>query len=162
MSAIFFMPQCDMMSSTQPPISSHNYIIVWKPCYWPFVRGIHWSPVVSNDRGPVMRTFQVFLFFTWTNCWTNNRIAVIWDDSWIWRYCNALFQMPHPWRRYAVVGSLVLSKPNKGWVWHINPLYYKVWDEIAYLYNIFTRAHHGHFTYSWRVCEVTLKIIAMG
>ena len=40
---------------------SHNDVIKWKhfPRYWPFVRGIHRSPVNSRTK-PVTRSFDVF------------------------------------------------------------------------------------------------------
>ena len=49
---------------------SHDEVFKWKyfPCYWPFVRGIHRSPVA------VTRNFGVFFYFyAWTNGWANNR-----------------------------------------------------------------------------------------
>ena len=40
----------------------HDDVIKWKhfPRYWPFVRGIHRSPVNSPHKGPVTRSFDVF------------------------------------------------------------------------------------------------------
>ena len=40
----------------------HDDIIKWKyfPRYWPFVRGIHRSPVKSSAQMPVTRSFDVF------------------------------------------------------------------------------------------------------
>ena len=37
-------------------------VVAWKyfPHYWPFVRGIHWSPQGSCHKGPVMCTFDIF------------------------------------------------------------------------------------------------------
>ena len=37
-------------------------VIKWKrfPPYWPFVWGIHWSPVNSPHKGPVTRSFFIF------------------------------------------------------------------------------------------------------
>ena len=34
--------------------------MTWKcfPHHWPFVRGIHWSPVDSPHKGPVMQNFE--------------------------------------------------------------------------------------------------------
>ena len=41
---------------------SHDDVIKWKyfSSYWPFVWGIHWSPVNSPHKGPVMLNFDVF------------------------------------------------------------------------------------------------------
>ena len=42
--------------------SGHDHVIKWKhlPRYWPFVRGIHRSPVNSPHKWPVTRSFDVF------------------------------------------------------------------------------------------------------
>ena len=45
------------------------------PRYWPFLRGIHRSPVNSPVQRPVMRSFDVSLIFAWINDWVNNREA---------------------------------------------------------------------------------------
>ena len=42
---------------------------------WPFVRGIHRSPVVSCHKGLVTRSLMFFLIRVWTNGWANNRHA---------------------------------------------------------------------------------------
>ena len=54
--------------------NSHDDVIRWKhfPCYWHFVRGIHWSPGGFPSQRPVMRSI-VFFFCVWTNGWANNR-----------------------------------------------------------------------------------------
>ena len=51
----------------------HDDVIKWKhfPCYWPFVRGIHWSPVNSPHSGALMFS----LICPWINGWVNNREA---------------------------------------------------------------------------------------
>ena len=52
-------------------------VIKWKhfPRYWPFVRGIHRSPVNSPHKGQWRGALMVPLICTWTNAWTNNRDA---------------------------------------------------------------------------------------
>ena len=52
----------------------HDDVIKWKhfPRYWPFVRGIHRSPVDSPHKGQ-WRSFDVSLVCTWANSWVNNR-----------------------------------------------------------------------------------------
>ena len=41
----------------------HDDVMTWKPIllYWPFVRGIHWLPVDSPHKGPVILTLDDFL-----------------------------------------------------------------------------------------------------
>ena len=55
----------------------HDDFIKWKhfPRYWPFVRGIHWSPVNSPHKGQWRGTLMFSLICTWTNGWVNNREA---------------------------------------------------------------------------------------
>ena len=52
-------------------------VIKWKhfPCHWPFVRGIHWSPVNSPHIGQWRRTLVFCLTCAWINGWVNNREA---------------------------------------------------------------------------------------
>ena len=55
----------------------HGDVIKWKhfPRYWPFVRGIHRSPVNSPHRGQWRGTLMFSLIRTWINVWVNNREA---------------------------------------------------------------------------------------
>ena len=55
----------------------HDDVIKWKhfPRYWPFVRGIHRSPVNSQHKGQWHRTFMFSLICAWINRWVNNREA---------------------------------------------------------------------------------------
>ena len=43
--------------------------------HWPFVRGIHWSPVDSPHKGPVMYSFGVYFVVTQTSSWTKSQVA---------------------------------------------------------------------------------------
>ena len=45
------------------------------PRYWPFVRGIHRSPVNSPHKGQWRGALMFSLICTWTNVWVNNRHA---------------------------------------------------------------------------------------
>ena len=51
--------------------------IKWKhfPRYWPFVRGIHRSPVNSPHKGQWRRALVFSLICAWINGWVNNREA---------------------------------------------------------------------------------------
>ena len=55
--------------------TKHNDVIKWKklPRYWPFVRGIHRSPVDSPHKGQWCRALMFSLIYAWTDGWTNNR-----------------------------------------------------------------------------------------
>ena len=65
-------PGSMLYSSQVPP--SHDDVIKWKqfPRYWPFVRGIHRSPVISPHKGQC-RGALMYFFCAWINGWVNNR-----------------------------------------------------------------------------------------
>ena len=52
----------------------HDDVIKWKhfPRYWPFVRGIHRSPVNSPHKGQWRRALMFSLICAWINGWVNN------------------------------------------------------------------------------------------
>ena len=56
---------------------SHDDVIKWKhfPRYWPFVQGIHRSPVNSLHKGQWCGALIFSLICTWINSWVNNREA---------------------------------------------------------------------------------------
>ena len=55
----------------------HDGVIKWKhfPRFWPFVRGIHRSPVNSPHKGQWRGTLIFLWSATWINGWVNNREA---------------------------------------------------------------------------------------
>ena len=57
--------------------SKHDDVIKWKyfPRYWPFVRGIHRSPVKSPHKGQWRRALMFTLICARINDWVNNREA---------------------------------------------------------------------------------------
>ena len=55
----------------------HDDVIKWKyfPRYWPFVRGIHRSPVNSTHKGQWRGALMFSLICVWLKGWVNNREA---------------------------------------------------------------------------------------
>ena len=55
----------------------HDDVIKWKhfPRYWPFVRGIHRSPVNSPHKGQWRGALMFSLICDWINGWVNNSEA---------------------------------------------------------------------------------------
>ena len=53
----------------------HDDVIKWKRFrrYWPFVRGIHRSPVISPHKGQWSGALMFPLICAWINGWANNR-----------------------------------------------------------------------------------------
>ena len=77
---------------------SHNDVIKWKhpPRYWPFVRGIHRSPVNSPHKGQWRGAFMLSLNCAWINRWVKKSWGW-WFETLsrpLWRHCNALEE---PW-----------------------------------------------------------------
>ena len=98
-------PPCDDVIMTWPhfcqPGSAHDDVIKWKhfPRYWPFVRGIHRSPVNSPHKGQWRGALMFSLICTWINGWVNNR-----ETGWfetpsppLWRHCNVDLWINHQW-----------------------------------------------------------------
>ena len=56
---------------------AHDDVIKWKhfPRNWPFVRGIHRSPVNSPHKGQWRGALMYSLICVWINDWVNNREA---------------------------------------------------------------------------------------
>ena len=56
---------------------THDDVIKWKhfPRHWPFVRGIHRSPVNSPHKGQWRGALMFSLICAWINSWVNNREA---------------------------------------------------------------------------------------
>ena len=60
-------------------LTRHDDVIKWKhsPRPWPFVRGIHRSPVNSPHKGQGRGALMFSLICAWINGWVNNRKAPI-------------------------------------------------------------------------------------
>ena len=58
-------------------IKTHDDVIKWKhfPRHWPFVRGIHRSPVNSPYKGQWRGALMFSLICVWASGWANNRDA---------------------------------------------------------------------------------------
>ena len=56
---------------------SSSWLMKWKhfPRYWPFVRGIHRSPMNSPHKGQWRGALMISLIYVWINGWVNNREA---------------------------------------------------------------------------------------
>ena len=89
---------CARLNLTQNS-HAHDDVIKWKhfPRYWPFVRGIHRSPVNSPYKGQWRGAFMFSLISASINRWVNNReagdlrryrahydiiVMVLWNVTW--------------------------------------------------------------------------------
>ena len=93
-------------------------------CYWPFVRGIHPSPVNSPRKGQWRGALMFSLIYAWTNIWVNNRDAghlrrhrahygVIVMCYWISVSSAGQFR-EHPWHPEATRHGAVPSQHQHG------------------------------------------------
>ena len=74
---IWIVMETALLSSAVTIDTNHDDVIKWKhfPRNWPFVRGIHRSPVNSPHKDQWRRAFMFSLICAWTNAWVNNREA---------------------------------------------------------------------------------------
>ena len=77
MNKIKYIPGLRSLAEVKFRIRSHHDVIKWKhfQCYWPFVWGIHRSPVNFPHIGQQHGALMVSLICAWTNGWVNNRDA---------------------------------------------------------------------------------------
>ena len=68
---------CYQLPSSSKIQGVHDDVIKWKhfPRYWPFVRGIHRSPVNSTHKGQWRGALMFTLICARINGWVNNREA---------------------------------------------------------------------------------------
>ena len=72
-----FLRWWKLMTMTCWCVLCHDDVIKWKhfPHYWPFVWGIHRSPVNSQHKGHWRGALMFSLICVWINGWVNNREA---------------------------------------------------------------------------------------
>ena len=92
----------------------HDDVSKWKhfPRYWPFVRGIHRSPVNSPHKGQWRWALMFSFICAWINGWVNNREA---GDLRLHRAHDGVIVMLPSVR--AVQGSV------SGQTWHIAAIF---------------------------------------
>ena len=68
---------CEQLKAVLRSSLIHNDVIEWKhfPRNWPFVRGIHRSPVNSPHTGQWRGALMLSLICVWINDWVNKREA---------------------------------------------------------------------------------------
>ena len=66
-----------LTQSVHDSFHAHDDVIKWThfPRYWPFVRGIHRSPVNFPHKGQWRGALMFSLYCDWINGWVNNREA---------------------------------------------------------------------------------------
>ena len=75
--ALASSPDKPAASRDSPAVERHDDVIKWNhfPRYWPFVRGIHRSPVNSSHKDQWRGALMLSFIYAWINGWINNREA---------------------------------------------------------------------------------------
>ena len=104
----------------------HDDIIKWKhfPCYWPFVRGIHRSPVNSPHKGQWCGALMFSFICAWINGWDNRKAGDLrchhthYDITVIlpWRWYHS-FVLSHRFSLVTGHGIVYLQYWSDIWCW---------------------------------------------
>ena len=115
---LFIQRSCNLAGSH----SSHDDVIKWKhfPRNWPFVRGIHWSPVNSPHKSQWRGALMFSLICVWINDWVNNGEA---GDL----------------RRYRIHYAVTVML----WKYILNIFVNKIWQNWAYTTALFNSEWWG-------------------
>ena len=106
----------------------HDDVIKWKhfPRYWPFLRGIHRSPVNSPHRGQWRRALMFSLICAWINGWVNNgeagdlrRHRAHYAVTVMWYGSDELLDLKQIYQRY-LRGSAFWLSDYMGYIWGIS------------------------------------------
>ena len=113
--------------------SIHDDVIKWKrfPRYWPFVRGIHRSPVNSPHKGQWRGDLMFYLICAWISGWVNNceagdlrRYRAHYDATvMLWGDMASLCHNWYTWGTSDLVDTLFSNKHviflmrNQLWTW---------------------------------------------
>ena len=75
--ALFVAQYLPLPTKTNWTCCQHDDVIKWKhfPRNWPFVRGIHRSPVNFPHKGQWRGALMFSLIYAWINDWVNNHEA---------------------------------------------------------------------------------------
>ena len=125
----------------------HDDVIKWNhfPHYWPFVQGIHRSPVNSPHKGQWYWALMFSLICTWINPWVSNREAG--DLRRHYAHNDVIVMLQHMFGDY----TLKITSPGRQWVKPMILRYqYLSWgskfinvvrdndqENVGYSYNIF-------------------------
>ena len=129
----------------------HDGVIKWKhfPRYWPFMRGIHRSPVNSPHEGQWRGALMFSLICVWINGWINNRQAgdlrrylahydvtneSTWIEAMVWCYPITIHYLVPCWRRS--MSFYGIARPHKATIKTWCRLYSHCWP-ISFIMPMF-------------------------
>ena len=89
-------------------------------CYWPFVRGIHRSPMDSPHKGPVTQALMFSLMSTEANCWTYSRkqwFETPWRSFDVTVIYNAWHEVSSKFRLALNISNMFSLGRRHNWKW---------------------------------------------
>ena len=111
----------------------HDDVIKWKhfPRYWPYVRGIHRSPVNSPHKGQWRGALMFSFICVWINGWVNNGeagdlrryrahhdVIVLWSLWWgchdVLLRCSILMMVVQHWCRLTKMAAIFQKTFSNG------------------------------------------------
>ena len=112
---------------------NHDDVIKWKhfPRYWPFVRGIHRSPVNSPHKGQWRGVLMFSLICAWINAWVNNREAG--DLRRHHTHCDVFVMKKSPYTRTQQTHQNTKTGRNYRGLLYVFPI--RKWSQMAWLYD---------------------------
>ena len=144
-------------------LNKHDDVIKWKhfPRYWPFVRGIHRSPVNSPAQRPVTRSFDVFFDLCLIKQLSKHSRGW-WFETLsrpLWCHCNGICEIGRLGINVRhVMNSPMLRFENTGFEYNVNTnitnfnfVFVIIWLKDKLLTKHFCRTHNlkyfGSLTY---------------
>ena len=148
-----------VLTPTSALSDKHGDVIKWKhfPLYWPFVRGIHPSPINSRHKGQWRGALMFSLIFAWINGWVNNREAgdlrrhrTHYDRSEYWRLCivcaSYIFYIRRFAREICAFSSIVLVFH----LYNVTILFLNNYNKTQFLY-----CSQNYFMFQWLKISIT-------
>ena len=146
-------------SAQRKKYAYHDDVIKWKhfPHYWPFVRGIHRSPVNSPHKGQWRGALMFSLICVWINGWGNNGEA---GDM---RRHRAHYDVTVMWFPFCCV---LLWYPFPAWLIHCHlpvKLPSTIWIKVFYIHRNWWYFHsetmQSNTAYVWYILWLSLKVV---
>ena len=141
----------------------HDDVIKWKhfPRYWPFVRGIHRSPVNSPHKGQWRGALMFSLTCAWINGWINNRAAGDLRRHYVHYDVNVIF-MGYILHQLCPIDYLERNKINRVFISASNEsspdifLFVLSWKKIEW--NVNQNDCHTRMSAKWRSFRLGLNV----
>ena len=139
------------LAHNPPP---HNDVVKWKhfPRYWPFVWGIHRSPVNSPHKGQWRRSSMFPLISIWINGWANNRDAG--DLKLYHAHYDVTVMLDQYMKHHLLIDRVTWQR--------VSPMIISVNNSIYYLCRGIKSLDFGRFEWNFRWVIFKLNLVVEG